>query len=57
MWSNNYKDIEPITQRMFQRIREGDIEGARGEKENLIQAFKTEIQYIVEGILEGRIKK
>jgi hypothetical protein len=56
MYSERYKDIEPITQKMFQLIREGDIEGARIQKEKLIELFKREIEWISKGVLEGRIK-
>ena len=56
MYSNRYKDIEPITQRMFELIREGDIEGARIQKEKLIELFKREIEWIAKEVIEGRIK-
>jgi hypothetical protein len=56
MYSNRYKDIEPITQRMFKMIKEGDIEGARIQKEKLIELFKKEIEWISKGVIEGRIK-
>jgi hypothetical protein len=56
MYSERYKDIEPITQKMFQLIREGDIEGARIQKEKLIELFKREIEWISKEVLEGRIK-
>lgn len=56
MYSERYKDIEPITQKMLQLINEGDIEGARIQKEKLIELFKKEIEWISKEVLEGKIK-
>jgi hypothetical protein len=54
MYSERYKDIEPITQKMFQLIREGDIEGARIQKEKLIELFKREIEWISKEVLKDK---
>ena len=54
MYSERYKDIEPITQKMLQLINEGDIEGARIQKEKLIELFKKEIEWISKGVLKDK---
>lgn len=51
------KDIHQSTQRLIQKIKEGDIEGAKVERDILMDYFRKEIEWIVIQAAEGKVRK
>jgi len=54
------KHIEAINQtlqRLLQRVEEGDIRAAEGEREELFRLYRMELEWITTQVIEGKIRK